>query len=203
MIKLFTFFLLFIPHVWAQNIAVVIVDMQYGFYTRGRVLQTDGVIQLILKQQELLLWARSKKLPVLFFEYHGFQETDFALTGTLWGYKFKTITKYDDNGFQGRSRREAIQFLQAHEVDTLIIAGINASGCGKRTAQGALELGFDVLSAGDVVADLYQNPPHYPQAEWFIDDLHFKGFKTFSEIRLYLESAPVTYEHFPLGLTND
>jgi maleamate amidohydrolase len=176
MLKFIVLFLLLTSNAFAQKIAVVIVDMQYGFYTRARVLQTNGLIQLVSHQQQLLTWAKQKKLPVLFFEYDGYQETDSALTNTLWGYKFKTITKYDDNGFHGKSGYEADQFLHSQNVDTLVIAGINASGCVKRTVVGAIQYGYKVISSSDIVADFYQNPPHYPQSEWFIDDPSFQGY---------------------------
>jgi nicotinamidase-related amidase len=178
MIKFILFFLFLTSNAFAQNIAVVIVDMQYGFYTRGRALQTNGLIQLVQKQKELLTWVKNKKLPVIFFEYDGYQETDSALTNTLWGYKFKTITKYDDNGFSGQSGYEANEYLQSKEIDTLIVAGINASGCVKRTVVGALNDGYKIISSSDIVADLYQNPPTYPQSDWFIPDSNFKGYES-------------------------
>jgi nicotinamidase-related amidase len=179
----YSFFLIFLSsHCLAQNIAVIIVDMQYGFYTSGRVLQTNGLIQLVSKQQELLTWAKKKKFPIIFFEYSGYQETDSALTNTLWGYRFKTITKFDDNGFHGPIGQEANQFLRANKVDTIVIAGINASGCVKRTAIGALQEGYQIISSGDIVADFYRNPPRYPQTEWFIDDPRFKGFGNLEEL---------------------
>jgi nicotinamidase-related amidase len=106
MINFIIFFILLIPNLWAQNTAVVIVDMQYGFYSRGRVLQAEGLIKLVKKLQELLTWAKNKKVPAIFFKYKGYQETDSALTSTLRGYKFKTIIKNEDNGFDGQSGYE-------------------------------------------------------------------------------------------------
>jgi maleamate amidohydrolase len=187
MFRFILLFTLLISHAFSQNTAVIIVDMQYGFYTRGGVLQTDGLIKLVKKQQELLTWAKTKKMPILFFEYDGYQETDYALTSTLWGYKFKTVAKNEDNGFEGQSGYEANQYLRDRKVDKLIIAGINASGCVKRTAIGALEEGYQLISSGDLVADMYNSPPIYPQLDWFIEDKNFKGYKTLDQLLVDLE----------------
>jgi isochorismate hydrolase len=140
------------------------------------------LIQLVSKQQELLVWAKKKKLPINFFEYHGYQETDSALTTTLWGYRYKTITKYDDSGFHAKSGLETNQYLRANNVETIFIAGINASGRFKGTAIGALQEGYQIISSGDIMADFYRNPPRYSQTEWFIDDPRFKGFGNLEDL---------------------
>ena len=169
MIRLIFILFLFVFSAIAGNRAVVIIDMQYGFYTRGNALQTQELKDLVLRQQQLLTWAKKEKLPVVFFEYDGYQETDYALTSTLWGKPFKTITKFDDNAFTGPSKDEANEYFDSLDIDTLIIAGINASGCVKRTTIGALAEGYKVITAADLQADLYQYPPIYPQDNWFFE----------------------------------
>lgn len=186
MIKIILLTFLITLNAFSNNIAVVIVDMQYGFYTRGQANQSQGLINLVNKQKELLYWAKKEKLPVVFFEYYGHQETDFALKTALWGYEFSIITKYDDNGFSGKSLALANELFDSLNVDTLIIGGINASGCVKRTSLGALKQGYKVISSADIVADMYQYPPVHPQGNWFIDHENFQGESDLASLKRFL-----------------
>jgi nicotinamidase-related amidase len=147
--------------------AVVIVDMQEGFYERGGVTDTPGLLSLVTKQMELLNWAVAQNVPVLIFEYDGFGATDPRLTGILKGFETKSITKFDDNGFTSPSRKPAVAYLKSLNIKTLIMAGINGAYCVHDTTTGAISAGFDVVTASDIVGNLNQNPPIYPNNTWY------------------------------------
>ena len=90
--------------------AVLIVDMQKGFFERGGTTGTKGLESLIAKQMELLTWAVAEKVPVLVFEYNGYQATEPRLMDILKGHVKKTITKMDDYGFTSPSEKPAVAF---------------------------------------------------------------------------------------------
>ncbi len=147
--------------------AVVIVDMQEGFYERGGVTHTRGLLSLVSRQIELLNWAVANDVPVLIFEYNGFGETDPRLTNILKGAETTSITKFNDNGFADRSKKAAVAYLLKHRIKTLIMAGINGAYCVHDTARGAISEGFDVITSSDIVGNLNQNPPIYPNNTWY------------------------------------
>src|SRR5690606_17521067 len=82
---------LFLPTAFADNkgFAVILVDMQEGFYDRGGVRGTNGLQTLVNKQIELLNWAVREDVPVIVFEYESFGATDSQLMDALKGHKYK------------------------------------------------------------------------------------------------------------------
>lgn len=159
------------PQVFAKvdtaTTAVVLVDMQEGFYERGGVTGTPGLESLVKKQMELLNWAATQNVPVMIFEYDGFGATDPRLTDILKGHETKSLTKFNDNGFTNPSKKPAVAYLKSLKVKTLIMAGINGAYCVHDTATGAISSGFDVVTSSDIVGNLNQNPPIYPNNTWY------------------------------------
>ena len=162
--------------------AVLIVDMQKGFFERGGTTGTKGLESLIAKQMELLTWAVAEKVPVLVFEYDGFQATEPRLTDILKGQLSKTITKFNDDGFTTPSEKPAVAFLKKHGVRTIIMSGINGNACVLGTTTGAIDVGFDVVSSSDIVGNLNQYPPIYPNNTWYFKNAKFEIRKNLDEI---------------------
>ncbi len=157
-----------------QGLAVILIDMQYGFYERGGVTGTEGLENLVANQVKLLDWAKQEGIPVLVFEYRNYKETDIRLIEAIEGNISKILTKNYDNGFTGISREEAIETLKQWKVDTVIVAGINGQYCVRGTAEGAMEAGFEVISSSEIVGNINQNPPIFPNDTWY-----FQGKKSF------------------------
>lgn len=152
----------------AKKTAVVVIDMQGGFYDRGHVRGTPGLEALVAKQQELLNWAVAQDVPVLIFEYKNFQATNSRLTTIVAGHTYQIVEKVTDGAFNSpTSRTPAMDILKRWNVDTLIVAGINGGACVVSTVRGALKEGFAVVTSAEIVGDLNRNPPVYPNATWF------------------------------------
>ena len=168
----------------SNGIAVILVDMQYGFYERGGVTETQGLKDLVSHQQKLLNWAVKEDVPVLVFEFQGYQETDSRLMKILKNHPHKVVTKRHDNGFTrgSQSAQAADDQLQKWDTDLIIIAGINGAACVKGTAVGAINFGYDVTTSSDIVGNINQNPPLYPNSSWFFRNNRFDVFSTLEEI---------------------
>lgn len=165
-----------------KTTAAVIVDMQEGFYQRGGVTGTVGLQNLVDKQIELLKWAVAENVPVLFFEYDGFGDTDTRLTSLVAGGNFMRVTKVNDDGFTAPSLKPAVKFLRRNKIKTLIMAGINGAYCVHDTTTGAISSGFDVVTASDIVGNLNQNPPIYPNNTWFFKNNKLEILKNLDAI---------------------
>ncbi|MBL7714669.1 MAG: isochorismatase family protein [Bdellovibrionales bacterium] len=150
-----------------SEVAVVLIDMQPGFYKRGGVVGSQGLKDLVAEQSKLLNWAVQEGVPVLIFEYSGFQPTNISLTDLLVGSTFKAITKYEDDGFGYDSHDEAVQTLDSWGAKTLIAAGINGPYCVRSTVLGALAAGYDVISSPAITGNINHNPPTYPNTTWY------------------------------------
>jgi nicotinamidase-related amidase len=147
--------------------AAVVVDMQQGFYDRGGVSGTIGLQRLVDRQTDLLKWAVKEKVPVLIFEYKSFGPTDPRLTSLLAGHQFIRVIKENDDGFTMPSVKRAVKFLTAKKIKTLIMSGINGAYCVHDTAKGAIAKGYDVVTSSDIVGNLNENPPIYPNNTWY------------------------------------
>lgn len=182
----FLFLLVSILPAQASNsgFAVVLIDMQIGFYERGGVTDTPGLKALVAKDQELLRWAVEQDIPVMVFEYEDFGPTDPKLMKILEGHEHVVIEKDADGAFETyqKSREQALAQLKAWNVDTLIFAGINGDACVLQTALGALQAGFEGMSSSDIVGNLNQNPPIHPNSTWFFENKKFVVFRDLEDI---------------------
>lgn len=156
-----------------SGLAVVLVDMQIGFYERGGTTDTQELKDLVAKDKELLEWAVENDVPVLVLEYQGFKNTDPKLMSVIENYTHAVIEKNRDGGFDGQSEDAVINQLKEWGVDTLIVAGINGCCCVKQTALGAIRNGLDVMTSSDIVGNINQNPPLYPNQSWFFKNNKF------------------------------
>jgi len=165
-----------------KGLAVVLIDMQYGFYDRGGVVGTPGLEALVQKQIELLDWAVAEKVPVIVFEYDGFRNTDTRLMDRLVGANFEVITKENDDGFTDPSKAIAMKALIGWNADTVLVAGINGCCCVQGTAMGAIQNGFDVITSSDIVGNINYNPPTYPNNTWYFKDKKFTVYADLKEM---------------------
>jgi nicotinamidase-related amidase len=165
-----------------SGFAVVLIDMQKGFFERGHATDTPELKNLIDHQVVLLEWAVTHEIPVLIFEYDTFGDTDPRLMAPLSHHPFEKVTKYEDNGFGYDSSADALAHLKRWNVDTLIVAGINGGYCVKSTALGGIQAGFDVMTSSDIVGNVNENPPIYPNDTWFFKGKKFVVFENLSSI---------------------
>jgi len=165
-----------------NGFAVVLIDMQLGFYERGGTTDSVGLNKLVYNQSRLLKWSVQNKIPVLILEYERFGVTDPRLMKIVAGSSFKVIEKNQDGGFYGKSRNEVLKTLAGWKVDSLIVAGINGPYCVKDTIMGALESGFDVMTTSWVIGNINHNPPTFPNGSWYFKNSKFTVFPTLDSI---------------------
>lgn len=180
----FTLILSFTPSVKASNngFAVVLIDMQEGFYKRGGTQGSEGLRRLVYKQSQLLAWAVQNRIPVLVLEYESYGKTDYNLMKYVQLGQYRVIEKNHDGGFYGKSRDEVLKTLSDWKVDSLIVAGINGPYCVKSTIVGALEAGFDVMTTSWVIGNINHNPPTFPNGAWYFKNNKFVVFPTLESI---------------------
>lgn len=168
----------------AGDVSLVIIDMQYGFYRDPGVENSQGVRALIRKQQELISWAKSKKIPVLIFEFATRGKTDRRILDQLKGHTHRIIKKTTDDGFSGMnaSINDTLTTLKTWNAKHLIVSGINGGACVHDTIQGAGVYGFISHTTGEIVGDLSENPPIYPDSGWFYDHPNLKTYKTLADL---------------------
>lgn len=165
-----------------NGFAVVLIDMQLGFYERGGTTDSVGLNRLVYNQSRLLKWSVQNKVPVIVLEYEKYGVTDPRLVKLLTGHTYKIIEKNQDGGFHGKSREEMLRTLASWKVDSLIIAGINGPYCVKATITGALESGFDVMTTSWVIGNINHNPPTFPNGSWYFKNNKFTVFPTLESI---------------------
>lgn len=167
--------------------ALVLIDMQYGFYKRGGTLHTTGLELLVSNQIALLAHAVDEKLPVVILEYRGYDVTDTRLTNVLKGYgKVKTFQKTNDSGF---AHPELQAQLKAWNVDTLIIAGVNGCCCVRSTVTDGLKQGYKVVTSPEVIGDLNMNPPRFPNGTWYPSNKNFKAYLKLEDLIDYVSPS--------------
>ena len=165
-----------------NGLAVVLIDMQLGFYQRGGTTDSVGLKKLVHNQSRLLAWSVQNKIPVMILEYQGFGITDPNLMQILQSHQYRIIEKDQDGGFYGKSREDVLLTLSNWKVDSLIVAGINGPYCVKSTIMGALESGFDVMTTSWVIGDINRNPPTFPNGAWYFKNSKFTVFPTLNSI---------------------
>lgn len=167
-----------------SGLAVVLIDMQYGFYERGGVTDTSELQDLVKNQQKLLSWAKKNNIPVIVFEYLHYGKTDTRLTEILREHQRLYISKRTDSGFRNKSAQAARNFLEHFEVDTLIVAGVNGPYCVRSTILDAVRSeNYSIITSDDLVADINLNPPTYPFCDYKLQGYYpIIKYKTVEEI---------------------
>ncbi|MDA9951406.1 cysteine hydrolase [Oligoflexaceae bacterium] len=171
-----------------RSFAVLIVDMQYGFYERGDVEKSKELSALVRNQTELLTFAVQQKIPIIFLEYAGFGKTDTKLLKAVEGARVEHIKKDRDSGF---SNSELESSLHSLGVDTIIVAGINGCCCIFNTALDATDAGFDVYTSPDLIGNLNHNPPRFPDRSWVFESSNLFMFDSYLFILKNIASGSI------------
>jgi nicotinamidase-related amidase len=127
---------------------VLIIDMQPSFL---KGIKSEKKAEIIRNQRNLLYTCINKRLPAVLIEYEGEGKTVPGIRN-LW----KTaplrihLIKTEDDSFESTNLAGKLRY---YALENLIIAGINASACVKRTANGALDNGFGISTSEKLIAD--------------------------------------------------
>lgn len=139
---------------------ILLIDMQDDFLEE---IQRDEVERMITNQIEVLECAQQNNLPIILLEYRNHDATNKQLRKILSNSNYKKIVKSEDDGFLYTSLDSIVKEKGASE---LVFMGINASACVKRTAKGALNAGYSIVTSPDIIAD----PKHWrdnKSLEWY------------------------------------
>jgi nicotinamidase-related amidase len=141
---------------------VILIDMQRSYLS---ALDDDVRSRLIDAHLLLLDACKRQDIPLVILEYAGSGSTISLLEERARTVpRLHRFTKDADDGFFGSGLGK---FLEELEIQTLVMAGINASFCVKSTARSALNRGYTVKTADVLIAD----PPRYTSlrksVDWF------------------------------------
>ena len=155
------------------KVAVAVVDMQEDFL---RDIAPDEIKREVSYQLNVLDYAKERQLLV--YELHtvmrkhiidnlneelkeyeiellqnlGFGKTEPRLKRKLDHINSKLVRKYDDNGFIETSLATE---LREQGIEYILLMGINACACVKKTGQGAIDNGFKIMTLKELIASSY------------------------------------------------
>ena len=131
-----------------ERLVVILVDMQQHYIDRFENCEERRIIP---HQISVIKWCVEYNVPVIVLETRGHEKTINILVDELEAIEDLTIIpKSYDNGFIKTNLKKVLRKKQAKK---LFFMGINAGACVKRTAEGAIELGFEVTTSDGVITD--------------------------------------------------
>ena len=141
-----------------NKLIVVLLQMQPGRYGNPEREMTQ---RLVSRQQELLCWAASKQIPVVFGQRKGYGGTISELldsVGSFWAspeFGGKSLFR-ETPRFVEPVRPQAMEDSHFSGRTTLILGGVNSTGGVLETIIDAWKLGFNVLLPEDAHGEVYQ-----------------------------------------------
>lgn len=137
-----------------SKFAVVIVDMQPTFL--GKILEGEKT-DLIRNQLALLERCLLSDIPVIAFEGQDERDINYVETIPELKSRIKQLKRkqfFEKEHYDGFTYYpEVDKQLTSWGVKTLCFTGINAMACVMETADGALNQGYRILTAEDLLAD--------------------------------------------------
>ena len=156
------------------KICAVIIDMQPLYLYGIREKENDREIPYML---ETLEFCYRNDIPIFTVETEGAGDTIKVLKEKLDACGARNIQKQNESGFDGT---ELMAELNREGVKTILLMGINASVCVKKTAEQALDLGYEICTSKDLIAE---------PAQWRF------GYKTY-ESRTWYEANGVYCDRY-------
>jgi nicotinamidase-related amidase len=129
-----------------SKIALVVVDMQPKYLSDIPIAAQEGIIAGIT---DVICAGQNQGMSVAVVEYADSGRVR-NMVATLPRRNRRLITKSHCSAFRGTSLG---RFLRSHGVDTIVVAGVHASFCIRETAIDAIEIGYRVVTAPDLIAD--------------------------------------------------
>lgn len=161
--KLFENILLFLAikkkQEYKPKIAVLIIDMQARFVDDLRQGEKERIIS---NQIEIIQECKQNNIPMIVLEMmpekYGTTITELISELESKGEKPKTMWKEYDSGF---NKTNLHMYLQSIGVNRVLLMGVYADYCVKKTAENAISLGYQVITSNDLISggtsDSYSN----------------------------------------------
>jgi nicotinamidase-related amidase len=135
----------------SKNLAVLVIDMQQTYLKELNNKEQDNIIKHIL---ELTSYCVKNEITIADIADKNYKPTIKTITKSIKkSNPNKIITCYDKDccdAFEGTSLEKN---LKSKNITDLFVTGIYGSECVYSTAKQALELGFKVSTALDVIAE--------------------------------------------------
>jgi nicotinamidase-related amidase len=148
----------------------ILIDMQPYFLKKIKSLSTKR--KLMFSQIDMINYFRANDIPLAILEYEDKEGT--IKEGTIRGLKDYIdelpedrrtyFTKSDDSGFSNENLGKQLREWKTEDV---ILMGVNAHACVKGTAIGALDSGFNIITANELIADQYGPSDENRQISWY------------------------------------
>lgn len=127
-----------------NNIALIIVDMQ-DFFLKN--FYKDKVKKLVGNQSKVISFCVKENIPIFLLEYATRGKTIKALRDIA--KDSSTIIKENNSGFRDTKLDE---ILKMFGTKSIILMGINGSGCVQDTAIGAIKRNYKIMTSEDIIA---------------------------------------------------
>ena len=157
-----------------DNYALIIIDMQPSFITRGGddkdPANIKKVAEIIAHQKEMIELAKKQNMPIVFLEYEAMGDTNSELKKATEGYaNTKYFTKNTDGMFDSYNRheKELSEYLRTKEIGNLIITGANGGACVSESISGSLANNYNVLAYTYGIADFNYKDFIYPYVKHY------------------------------------
>lgn len=144
----------------SQGTALIVIDMQRYFLTRGGHEKTEHNVLKTQRVQRAQLaairQARASRMPIVFLEYKDCGETNSELKDAVRDYRnTRFIIKDTDGMFADGNigKAELIDHLRGQNIGRLLIAGANGGACVEASIRGAVDGGCGVVALTDAIAD--------------------------------------------------
>ncbi len=148
-----------IESVSSKNLAVLLIDMQDYFLKEVSEEEKKSEIPY---QLEVLNYCKNNNIPVFVLEYLQCGETTRILKEKVDSLPVKEyVTKGYNDGFL---KTDLEAKLRSYGIESMLLMGVNASGCVRDTAEGAIRAGFKIMTSKDLIAD----PEWYVTEEFII-----------------------------------
>lgn len=130
-----------------DKLAVVLVDMQDFFLKR---VTKENCERIIPNQIKVINFCIKRKVPFIVLEYKKRGDTTKVLKEKIRKLpNVEVIVKEHNGGFTNTNLAEILEELKTRSI---LLMGINASGCVQDTAIGALHREYKILTASTVIA---------------------------------------------------
>ncbi len=130
------------------DMGALIIDMQPYFLDKIEHGKRSRLLEAQIESVECLVEAN---IPTIVLEYDNEGETHESIKGKCGELKVcKYIAKHYDDGFRETDLKD---ILDHWNLSKLIVMGINASFCVKETVRNAVDNGYQVFTARQLIAN--------------------------------------------------
>lgn len=140
------------------NSAALIIDMQEDFLG-----DTCNLERLISAQCKTMSYFANNDLPVVVITYqnHGSIIPQIREKVALCKNSVSIVKQYDSSFYKTNLK----DVLKRANISNLLLMGVNANSCIKEAAGGAIERGFKIMTASDLISDGYDEINYKPAYE--------------------------------------